>query len=111
MGRVKYEKILVLNPTIRGTSELRDIVNTYLEGVPHIKCIDGPSYYLVIADIGCTSKILLNMWFVMARHQMHTFYSTEYSHYKSEGGYCYFSTGFTDDTLVLRSKDLKVLWD
>lgn len=108
MGRVKYEKVLVITPTNRGTSALRDIVNTYLEGIPHIKYMHD---HLILADSKYISPIILRIWFSLARHQMHTYIAEEYSHYMSDNAYCYFCQPIDNITIVLRRKDLKVLWD
>ena len=121
MGRVKYEKIRVIAPSIRGTFELRDIVNTYLEGIPHIKYKYKNVHCLILAESKYISSIILRVWYSMARYKMHTYMTEEYSHYMSDNGYCYFySNGYSyagsypysdDNTIRLHSKNLKMLWD
>lgn len=121
MARTKYEKIRVITPTNRGTFELCDIVNTYLEDIPHIKYKYKDTYYLILADSKYIFSIIHRIWHSMAIYQMHTYISKEYSYYKSDNGYCYFysddysyvgSYPYSDDnTIRLRRKNLKMLWD
>lgn len=106
MGRLKYEKIIIVKFMNRGNPELRDIVYTYLEGIPHIKYKRRQLCYLIIADIKCLYTIVMKLWWVCS-----DIIVNEYLHYSYDGGYCYFYREIDHDTVVVSSKNLKVLWD
>jgi hypothetical protein len=106
MGRLKYEKIIVIKSMNRGDPELRDIAYTYLEGIPHIKYKRGQLCYLIIANIECLHTIVMKLWWVC-----NDLIVNEYLHLRSDGGYCHFYREIDLDTVVVSSKNLKLLWD
>ena len=87
MARVKYERIVAVDCKDKDNSELWKIIATYLEGVPHIKYKGWGKHYLILADIGCISKIVgkLRCATISFNCNMQNYY-----HYSSEDGYCYF---------------------
>lgn len=108
MGRTKYTKIIVLTPKPKGTVELRNIITTYVEGIPYIKFSDKYSYRLVLAGTPGISKIISKLWLAGIES---TFSVDNYIHYSSDGGYCYFYEQLGHSNIIVKSKNLKVLWD
>lgn len=108
MARTKYREIIVLTPKPRGTVELRNIINTYVEGIPHIKFSDKYSYRLIFAGTTGICKILSKLRLTGVES---TFSVISYLHYSSNGGYCYFYEILEHRTIRVKSKNLKVLWD
>ena len=108
MARVKYERIVAVDCKDKDNSELWKIIATYLEGVPHIKYKGWGKHYLILADIGCISKIVgkLRCATISFNCNMQNYY-----HYSSEDGYCYFYNNLDHNTISVRSKNLKILWD
>ena len=108
MARVKYERIVAVDCKDKDNSELWKIIATYLEGVPHIKYKGWGKHYLILADIGCISKIVgkLRCATISFNCNMQNYY-----HYSSENGYCYFYNNLDHNTISVRSKNLKILWD
>lgn len=108
MGRTKYTKIIVLTPRPKGTVDLRDIITTYVEGIPHIKFSDRYSYRLIFAGTASICKILTKLWLVGLESP---FRVDTYLHYSSDAGYCYFYEQLGHGDIIVKSKNLKVLWD
>lgn len=108
MGKVKYEKIVAVDCNDKDNSELWEIIATYLDGVPHIEYKNWFKHYLILADTGCISKIISKL-----RYATLSFNCTmkNYCHYSSDNGYCYFYNRLEHDTIIVRSKNLKILWD
>lgn len=108
MAKTKYEKITVLTPRSKGTVELRNIITTYVEGIPHIKFSDKYSYRLVLAGTAGIRKIITKLWLSGVES---TFSVDTYLHYSSDAGYCYFYEQLEHENIIVKSKNLKVLWD
>ena len=108
MARTKYKKIIVLTPRHKGTVDLRNIITTYVEGIPYIKFSDKYSYRLVLAGTEGISKIITKLWLAGVES---TFSVDVYLHYSSYGGYCYFYEQLEHRDIIVKSKNLKVLWD
>lgn len=108
MGKVKYEKIVAVDYKDKDTSELWEIIATYLEDVPHIKYKDWGKNYLILADIGCISKIVSKLRCATLSFNCNM---QNYYHYSSYEGYCYFYNRLDHNTIIVRSKNLKILWD
>lgn len=108
MARTKYRKIIVLTPKPKGTVELRNIITTYVEGIPYIKFSDKYSYRLVLAGTAGICKILSKLRLAGVES---TFSVDSYLHYNSNGGYCYFYEILEHRNIIVKSKNLKVLWD
>lgn len=108
MAKTKYKKIIVLTPRPKGTVDLRSIITTYVEGIPYIKFSDKYSYRLVLAGTEGIRKIITKLWLVGLES---TFSIDTYLHYSSDGGYCYFYEQLGHGDIIVKSKNLKVLWD
>lgn len=108
MGRTKYKKIIVLTPKPKGTVELRNIINTYVESIPYIKFSDKYSYRLILAGTTGIHKIITKLLLVGIEY---TFSVDAYLHYSSDDGYCYFYEQLEHKNIIVKSKNLKVLWD
>lgn len=108
MGRVKYKKIIVLTPKPKGTVDLRNIITTYVEGIPYIKFSDKYSYRLILAGTAGIRKIITKLCLAGIES---TFSVDIYLHYSSDGGYCYFYEQLEHRDIIVKSKNLKVLWD
>lgn len=108
MGTTKYTKIIVLTPKPKGTVELRNIITTYIEGIPYIKFSDKYSYRLILAGTPGMRKIITKLWLT----GIESIFSVDtYLHYSSDGGYCYFYEQLEHRNIIVKSKNLKVLWD
>lgn len=108
MARTKYKEIIVLTPRPKGTVELRNIITTYVEGIPYIKFSDKYSYRLVLAGTAGIRKIITKLWLLGVES---TFSVDTYLHYSSDAGYCYFYEQLEHENIIVKSKNLKVLWD
>lgn len=108
MARTKYKQIIVLTPRPRGTVELCNIINTYVEGIPHIRYSDKYSYRLILTGTGSIQSILAKLWWIGIES---AFNVDKYLHYSSDSGYCYFFNKLGHESIVVKSKNLKVLWD
>lgn len=108
MGRTKYKKIVVLTPRPKGTVDLRNIIATYVESIPHIKFSDKYSNCLILAGTVGIRKIVTKLWLAGVES---TFSVDTYLHYSSDGGYCYFYEQLEHRNIIVKSKNLKVLWD
>lgn len=108
MARTKYKKIIVLTPKPKGTVELRNIINTYVESIPHIRYSDKYSYRLILAGTEGISNIVRRLWRAGIES---TFSVDNYLHYSSDGGYCYFYEQLGHSNIIVKSKNLKLLWD
>lgn len=108
MARTKYKKIIVLTPRPKGTVDLRNIITTYVEGIPYIKFSDKYSYRLILAGTVGIRKIITKLWLAGVES---TFSVDTYLHYSSDAGYCYFYEQQEHKDIVVKSKNLKLLWD
>ena len=107
--RRKYNKIHVLYPTSRGTTKVRNIVDTFLEGIPHIK----KSRYIIISDSKYTYRVLSEIYWSMAGRGVQPFYIEDYYYYCSNGYYYQFiqRTINEDDIIGLTRNELnKLVW-
>lgn len=108
MARTKYKKIIVLTPRFKGTVDLRNIITTYVEGIPYIKYSDKYSYRLILAGTVGIRKIITKLLLAGVES---TFSIDTYLHYSSDAGYCYFYEQLEHRNIIVKSKHLKVLWD
>lgn len=108
MARTKYKKIVVLTPKPKGTVDLYNIITTYVEGIPYIKFSDKYSYRLILAGTVGIRKIINKLCLAGIES---TFSIDTYFHYSSHGGYCYFCEQLEHRNIIVKSKNLKVLWD
>lgn len=108
MARIKYKKIIVLTPKSKGTVELRNIITTYVEGIPYIKFSDKYSYRLILAGTAGIHKIITKL---RSAGIASTYSVASYLHYSSNGGYCYFYEILEHKNIIVKSKNLKILWD
>lgn len=108
MGKVKYDKIVVVKYTNTGKPEIRDIIYTFLKDIPHIKYGNGLSHRLIFAGNKYIPKIISKIWWTPTSP---LFSIERYCHYSSDGGYCHFYTPANHSIIAVRSKDLKILWD
>lgn len=108
MARTKYKEIIVLTPRPKGTVDLRNIITTYVEGLPYIKFSDKYSYRLILAGTAGIRKIITKLWLAGVES---TFRVDTYLHYSSDAGYCYFYEQLGHRNIIVKSKNLKVLWD
>lgn len=108
MARTKYKEIIVLTPKPKGTVELRNIINTYVEGIPYIKFSDKYPYRLILAGTAGMRKIITKLWLAGVES---AFSVDIYLHYSSDGGYCYFYEQLEHRNIIVKRKNLKVLWD
>lgn len=108
MARTKYKEIIVLTPRPKGTVDLRNIITTYVEGIPYIKFSDKYSYRLILAGTTGIRKIITKLQLAGVES---TFSVDTYLHYSSDAGYCYFYEQLEHENITVKSKNLKVLWD
>lgn len=108
MAKTKYKEIIVLTPRPKGTVELRNIITTYVEGIPYIKFSDKYSYRLILAGTAGIRKIITKLRLAGVES---TFSVNTYLHYSSDAGYCYFYEHLGHGDIIVKSKNLKVLWD
>lgn len=108
MARTKYKEIIVLTPRPKGTDDLRSIITTYVEGIPYIKFSDKYSYRLILAGTAGIRKIITKLWLSGVESP---FRVDTYLHYSSDAGYCYFYEHLEHENIIVKSKNLKVLWD
>lgn len=108
MAKTKYKKIIVLTPRPKGTVDLRNIITTYVEGIPYIKFSDKYSYRLILAGTAGIGKIIAKLCLAGLES---TFRVETYLHYSSDAGYCYFYEQLGHGDIIVKSKHLKVLWD
>lgn len=108
MARTKYKEIIVLTPRPKGTVDLRNIITTYVEGIPYIKFSDKYSYRLILAGTTGIRKIITKLQLTGVES---TFSVDTYLHYSSDAGYCYFYEQLEHENIIVKSKNLKMLWD
>ena len=108
MGRTKYKQLIVLTPKPKSAVKLYNIITTYVEGIPYIKFSDKYSYRLVLAGTTGMHKIITKLCLAGIEP---TFSVDTYLHYSSYGGYCYFYEQLEHRNIIVKCKNLKVLWD
>lgn len=108
MARTKYREIIVLTPKPKSAVKLRNIITTYVAGIPYIKFSDKYSYRLVLTGTTGMRKIITKLCLAGIES---TFSVATYLHYSSDGGYCYFYEQLEHRNIIVKCKNLKVLWD